>query len=97
MGRPAARAGDTTAHGAPLGPGGCPTVVIAGQPAWRAGVDAHVCPMMQGALPHVGGVVAVGSASVHIGGAPAVCQGDVIVETVAQNVIIGGAPTVLIG
>lgn len=34
---PAARLGDTTAHGSPLAPGlGCLTVLIGGQPAWRA-------------------------------------------------------------
>ena len=34
MGQPAARVGDQTGHGTPLGPGpGCPTVLIGGKPA----------------------------------------------------------------
>ena len=68
MGQPAARLGDLTSHGTSLGPGpGCPTVMIAGQPAWRAGSDAHACPLVDGLKPHVGGVVAVGSVTVMIG------------------------------
>jgi uncharacterized Zn-binding protein involved in type VI secretion len=98
MGQPAARVGDTTSHGSPLGPGpGCATVLIGGQPAWRAGTDMHVCPLSDGPKPHVGGTVAVGSATVLIGGLPAARQGDQIIEASAPNAIALGAPTVLIG
>lgn len=98
MGAPAARRDDITAHGTPLGPGpGCPTVLIGGQPAWRAGVDTHVCPLVDGTKPHVGGTVAVGSTTVLIGGAAAARQGDVIVEAGPPNAIAMGAGTVLIG
>jgi uncharacterized Zn-binding protein involved in type VI secretion len=98
MGQAAARVGDTTAHGTPLGPGpGCPTVLIGGKPAWRAGADTHACPLVDGVKPHVGGVVAVGSATVLIGGMPAARVGDSIVEAGAPNSIITGAFTVLIG
>lgn len=98
MGAPAARTGDMTTHGTPLGPGpGCPTVLIGGLPAWRVGVDTHVCTLVDGMKPHVGGRVAVGSATVLIGGAPAARQGDIIVEAGAPNVIANGAITVLVG
>ncbi len=98
MGQPAARLGDFTSHGTPLGPlGGCPTVLIAGQPAWRATSDTHVCPLVDGVKPHFGGVVAVGSATVLIGGLPAARQGDMVVEAGAPNAIAAGAPTVMIG
>ena len=98
MGQPAARVGDTTSHGTPLGPGpGSPNVLIAGMPAWRAGSDFHLCPLVDGLKPHVGGVVAVGSVTVMIGGLPAARQGDLIVEAGAPNAIAAGAPTVLIG
>lgn len=98
MGQPAARLGDPTSHGTPLGPGpGCPTVLIAGQPAWRAGADVHACPLVDGVKPHVGGVVAMGSATVLIGGLPAARQGDQVLEVGAPNPIALGAPTVLIG
>ena len=98
MGQPAARLGDITSHGTPLGPGpGCPTVLIAGQPAWRAGADTHVCPLFDGPKPHVGGVVGVGSATVMIGGFPAARQGDIVMEAGVPNAIAAGAPTVFMG
>lgn len=98
MGSPAARVGDLTSHGTPLGPGpGCPNVLIGGQPAWRATVDNHACPLSDGPKPHVGGVVAIGSATVLIAGAPATRQGDAVVEAGAPNSIAAGAPTVIIG
>jgi uncharacterized Zn-binding protein involved in type VI secretion len=98
MAQPAARLADMTSHGTPLGPGpGCLTVLIAGQPAWRAGSDTHVCPLVDGVKPHVGGVVAVGSVTVMIGGLPATRQGDMVVEAGAPNAIAAGAPTVMIG
>ena len=98
MGQPAARVGDTTSHGTPLGPGpGCPTVMIVGQPAWRAAADTHVCPLVDGVKPHVGGRVAVGSMTVRIGGTFAARQGDKVVEAGAPNAIAMGAGTVMIG
>ena len=98
MGRPAARVGDSTSHGTPLSPGpGCPTVRIAGRPAWRCGSDVHVCPLSNGPNPHVGGVVAAGSATVRIGGQLAARQGDVVIEHGVENAIVGGAATVMIG
>jgi len=98
MGQPAARVGDPTSHGTPLAPGpGAPTVLIGGQPAWLAGGDTHVCPLFDGPKPHVGGVVAKGSATVLIGGLPAARQGDSVVEAGAPNTIAMGLATVLIG
>ena len=94
----AARVGDLTSHGTPLGPGpGFPLVLIGGQPAWRAGVDTHACPLVTGVVPHVGGVVAMGSLTVLIGGVPAARQGDQIVEAGPPNAIAFGMLTVLIG
>jgi len=59
--------GDLTSHGTPLGPGpGSVNVLIGGAPAWRAGGDFHGCPLFNGLQPHVGGMVAVGSATVFI-------------------------------
>jgi uncharacterized Zn-binding protein involved in type VI secretion len=98
MGLPAARVGDQTSHGTPLAPGpGCPTVLIAGQPAWRAGADFHACPLFNVLQPHVGGVVAVGSTTVLVGGLPAARVGDQVVEAGGPNPIVLGAATVLIG
>lgn len=87
-----------TSHGTPLGPGpGCPTVLIGGQPAWRAGADFHTCPLATGTVPHVGGMVAVGNPRVLIGGLPAAQMGDLIVEAGPPNAIVGGCMTVLLG
>mgnify|MGYP003393352287 CR=1 FL=1 len=98
MGQQAARVGDQTSHGTPLAPGpGCPVVLIAGQPAWRATADTHVCPLFDGPKPHVGGIVAVGRVTVMIAGLPAARQGDMVVEAGAPNAIALGAPTVMIG
>jgi uncharacterized Zn-binding protein involved in type VI secretion len=72
-------------------------VLIGGQPAWRAISDTHVCPLVDGLKPHVGGIVAVGSFTVQINNLPAARQGDQVVEAGAPNAIMLGAPTVLIG
>jgi uncharacterized Zn-binding protein involved in type VI secretion len=97
MGQPAARVGDSTSHGTPLPGPGFPTVLIGGQPAWRATSDTHICPLSDGPKPHGGGVVAIGSLTVMIGGLPAARQGDLVVEASAPNAIVTGAPTVMIG
>ena len=98
MGQPAARVGDQTSHGTPLGPGpGSVDVLIGGQPAWRAVSDTHACPLANGPQPHVGGVVAVGSVTVLINSLPAARQGDQVVEAGPPNAIVLGCPTVLIG
>lgn len=95
---PAARVGDMTTHGTPLGPGpGSPDVLIGGMPAWRATADFHVCPLVTGTVPHAGGVVAKGSTTVLINGLPAARQGDMITESGPPNTIAMGCPTVLIG
>jgi len=98
MGQPAARLGDKTSHSTPLGLGpGCPTVLIMGQPAWRSQSDKHACPLVDGLKPHLGGVVAVGSQTVRIGGFPAARQGDLVIEAGAPNAIAEGAAKVMIG
>jgi len=98
MGQPAARMGDMTSHGTPLAPGpGSVNVLIGGMPAWRATADFHTCPQVTGLVPHVGGVVALGSLTVLINNLPAARQGDVIVESGPPNTITMGCPTVLIG
>ena len=98
MGQPAARVGDLTSHGTPLGPGpGSFNVFIGGVPAWRATADFHTCPLVTGVVPHVGGVVTMGSVTVKINGLPAARQGDVLVESGPPNTITLGCTTVMIG
>lgn len=98
MGQPAARVTDPTSHGTPLSPGpGSVNVLIGGLPAWRAAADFHTCPLVTVLVPHVGGVVAVGSTTVLINNLPAARMGDQIVEAGPPNAIVMGEPTVLIG
>jgi uncharacterized Zn-binding protein involved in type VI secretion len=97
VGQPAARLGDQTSHGTPLAPGpGAVNVLIGSRPAWRAAADFHACPLFNGLVPHVGGVVAVGSPTVLIGGLPAARMADLVVEA-PPNAIVAGEFTVLIG
>ena len=94
----AARIGDMTAHGTPLAPGpGSTNVLIGGMPAWRATADFHNCPLVTGTVPHVGGVVPMGSITVLINNLPAARQGDTITEGGPPNSIVMGCPTVIIG
>lgn len=111
MGRPAARLGDPTTHGSTLLGAACMTVLIGGKPAWRI-TDQHNCtipnappPVADGA-PHGPGITNPGpgaTLTVIIGGKPAACLGDIVMEPKAllplppMNPIIQGEPTVLIG
>lgn len=98
----AARVGDPTSHlSTPLGPGpGSFNVLIGGMPAWRAISDFHACTLTT-PLPHVGGVVLLGSTTVFINNLPAARMGDTIIEgsppNTFPNIIVMGCPTVLIG
>jgi uncharacterized Zn-binding protein involved in type VI secretion len=96
--KPAARSGDMTSHGSPLGPaGGSIDVLIEGMPAWRVGSDIHSCPLSDGPKPHVGGIVSVGSTTVLINNCPAARVGDIITEAGSPNTITLGAKYVFIG
>ncbi|MFW3175595.1 type VI secretion protein [Xanthomonas phaseoli] len=66
------------------------------QPAARL-TDLHVCPMVTGVVPHVGGpIVSPGAPTVLIGGLPAARLGDMAVCVGPPDSIVAGAPTVLI-
>lgn len=67
-----------------------------GQPAARL-TDMHVCPMVTGIMPHVGGIVAMGQPTVLIGGLPAARVTDVLVCVGPPDMIAMGSFTVLIG
>jgi uncharacterized Zn-binding protein involved in type VI secretion len=60
--------------------------------------DMHVCPMVTGVVPHVGGpVLAPGAPTVLIGGMPAARVSDMCVCVGPPDVIAMGSTTVLIG
>jgi uncharacterized Zn-binding protein involved in type VI secretion len=60
--------------------------------------DMHVCPMVTGVVPHVGGpILPPGAPTVLLGGLPAARRGDMATCVGPPDSIIMGAPTVLIG
>ena len=60
--------------------------------------DMHVCPMVTGTVPHVGGpVMPPGEATVLIGGMPAARVGDMCTCTGPPDSIVMGSTSVLIG
>lgn len=59
--------------------------------------DNHVCPMVTGIVPHVGGpIMGPGAATVLIGNMPAAVMGDMCVCTGPPDTIVKGSGTVLI-
>jgi uncharacterized Zn-binding protein involved in type VI secretion len=65
-------------------------------PAARLG-DLHLCPLVTGVVPHVGGPILLGSFTVLIGGLPAARVSDMCLCVGPPDVIVSGAFTVLIG
>jgi uncharacterized Zn-binding protein involved in type VI secretion len=68
-----------------------------GKPAARL-TDMHVCPMVTGVVPHVGGpITSPGVPTVLIAGLPAAVVGDLCTCTGPPDSIVMGSTTVLIG
>jgi uncharacterized Zn-binding protein involved in type VI secretion len=66
-----------------------------GMPAARVG-DMHVCPMVTGVVPHVGGpILPPGAITVLIGGMPAARVTDMATCVGPPDVIVLGSMTVL--
>jgi uncharacterized Zn-binding protein involved in type VI secretion len=66
-------------------------------PAARAG-DMHVCPMVTGTVPHVGGpALPPGERRVLSAGLPALRVGDMLTCTGPPDTVAMGSGTVLIG
>lgn len=60
--------------------------------------DMHVCPMVTGVVPHVGGpILPPGGITVLIGGLPAARSGDLCTCVGPPDSIVLGSSTVLIG
>lgn len=60
--------------------------------------DLHLCPMVSGTVPHVGGpIIGPGEASVLIGGLPAAVVGDSASCSGPPDSIAAGSATVMIG
>jgi uncharacterized Zn-binding protein involved in type VI secretion len=67
-----------------------------GMPAARI-TDNHICPMVTGVVPHVGGPIVLGHFTTLIGMMPAARIGDMAVCVGPPDVIAKGSATVLIG
>lgn len=66
------------------------------KPAARMG-DMHLCPVVNGVVPHVGGPIVAGCPMVLIGGQPAARIGDQSTCVGPPDAIAMGSATVLIG
>ena len=59
--------------------------------------DMHVCPMVTGTVPHVGGpILPPGAVTVFIGGLPAARTGDLVTCSGPPDSITAGSSSVLI-
>ena len=69
-----------------------------GQPAATVG-NMHICPMVTGVVPHVGGPILPAGAAMNvlIGGMPAATVGTMCTCTGPPDSIMMGSATVLIG
>ena len=67
-----------------------------GPPAARV-TDMHVCPMVTGVVPHVGGPIALGCPTVLTGMLPQARVGDMAVCVGPPDTIALGSFTVLVG
>ena len=65
------------------------------KPAARL-TDMHVCPLVTGLVPHVGGPITLGSPTVLIGNLPAARVSDMATCVGPPDVIAMGSATVLI-
>ncbi|HWZ23617.1 MAG TPA: PAAR domain-containing protein [Cytophagaceae bacterium] len=66
-------------------------------PATRI-TDMHICPMLSGVIPHIGGpVIGPGCMTVVIGGMPAAVVGDMCTCIGSPDSIVKGSATVMIG
>ena len=65
------------------------------KPAARL-TDMHVCPLVNGLVPHVGGPIMLGSPTVLIGNMPAARVTDMATCVGPPDIIVMGSVTVLI-
>lgn len=92
---PACTITSETAHGGVVMVG-FPQVLIGMMPASRIG-DMHVCPMVTGVVPHVGGPFILGSTTVLVGMMPQSRVTDQLTCVGPPDVAVMGCETVLVG
>ena len=59
--------------------------------------DMHVCPLVDGVKPHIGGPIAAGNGSVLIDGQPAATVGSICTCMGPPDAIAMGSSTVYVG
>ena len=59
-------------------------------------LDIHICPMVDGVVPHVGGPINIGAPTVLIGGLPAARMTALCTCASAPDVIVRSSVTVLV-
>jgi uncharacterized Zn-binding protein involved in type VI secretion len=64
-------------------------------PASRIG-DYHVCPMVTGLVPHVGGPLVMGAPTVIVAGMPQSRIGDMLVCIGPPDAVVSGSGTVIV-
>ena len=67
-----------------------------GMPSARI-TDLHVCPMVNGVVPHVGGPIITGAPMVIVSGMPAARVTDMLICVGPPDVVLTGSSSVLIG
>lgn len=67
-----------------------------GAPAARVG-DQHVCPMVTGVVPHVGGPIVLGCFTVLVCNMPQARVGDMAICVGPPSSVIMGSFTVMVG
>ena len=72
-------------------------VVVSGPTLAARITDPHICPMVDGVKPHVGGPITMGCPTVTILGQPAARVGDAATCTGPPDAIAKGSATVQIG
>src|SRR5437870_13659295 len=96
MPKPAARVTDMTQHGGVIIPPTAVFTMIEMLPAARLG-DMHVCPMVNGVVPHVGGPIIMAAPTVFIEFRPAARVMDQLICVGPPDMIAKGAMKTFIG
>ena len=93
---PAARVSDTCQHGGVIMPPGAVKTMVEMLPAARV-TDMHVCPMVTGVVPHVGGPVITGAFTIMIEMLPATRVMEKLVCVGPPDMIAKGASKTFYG
>ena len=87
---PAARVGDVTAHGSPLGPGpGSTNVIIGGKPAWRGISAAQAAQLVQAATQAISNIAQATALDAAAAGTPGAAAAKANLINTAVSAVSG--------